>query len=746
MQSLIMTGVFILGGIIGIYLLIFKILGLRYISSDEVGIVEKWWSKEDNGGEFMPLNNGAGFQPDLLSAGLHFKPGWMYKVHVKKMVTIAPGEIGYVFARSGKPLNEGQINGSIVECNEFQDARMFLENGGQKGPQRGILRPGTYSINLAQFVVITKDELHLIKIGDDNDSALVEEIKQRLLMENGFEPLVINDESKMAVVTTNEGDTLPQGETIAPIVGADSKNPETYHNNFQSPEIFLKAGGYRGKQHQVITEGTYFINRLFASIEIQNKTKIPMGFVGVVNSFVGKEGQDTSGKDYSHGELVERGCKGIWNTTLQPGKHSFNNDAGHIELVPTTNFILKWVSRETGEYNFDKGLSEITLITKDAFKPILPLSVVIHIDYRKAPKVILRFGDIKKLVEQTLDPMVSAYFKNVAQQKTLIELIQSRSEIQTKAKEEMKAKFDEFNIDLEDVLIGTPSPQPGDKDMEQILDQLTKRQVAREQIATYESEMEASKKEKELKEVQAKALQQSALTESAIKIEIADNEGKAEAKKAEQESKKMKIISEAEKIRKQNKIDADTYEIKQKAEANKEKADADAYALITMAKAEAEKINEISKAEAGKIKEIGKAEADALKAKVSAYGNPKLQVTETIAKEIAQSIGNSGQPLVPNNYINMGQGSNGIPNAMDMASILLADRLCGNGLFDTADKDVINTPTVELTDDVVKSKSVTTTNVDNVDTESAETIETETTTGVNVVEFDNTTNITNEDN
>ena len=26
-----------------------------------------------------------------------------------------------------------------------------------------------------------------------------------------------------------------------------------------------------------------------------------------------------------------------------------------------------------------------------------------------------RFGDIKKLVEQTLDPMVAAYFKNVGQ-------------------------------------------------------------------------------------------------------------------------------------------------------------------------------------------------------------------------------------------------------------------------------------------------------------------------------------------
>ncbi len=53
-----------------------------------------------------------------------------------------------------------------------------------------------------------------------------------------------------------------------------------------------------------------------------------------------------------------------------------------------------------------------------------------HIDYRKAPLVIQRFGDIKKLVEQTLDPMVSAYFKNVGQTRTLIQLLQDRSAIQ----------------------------------------------------------------------------------------------------------------------------------------------------------------------------------------------------------------------------------------------------------------------------------------------------------------------------
>ena len=37
----------------------------------------------------------------------------------------------------------------------FEDVAAFLNNGGQSGPQRNILREGTYAINLAQFVVFT---------------------------------------------------------------------------------------------------------------------------------------------------------------------------------------------------------------------------------------------------------------------------------------------------------------------------------------------------------------------------------------------------------------------------------------------------------------------------------------------------------------------------------------------------------------------------------------------------------------
>ncbi|MEZ4684247.1 MAG: hypothetical protein R2932_59550 [Caldilineaceae bacterium] len=58
----------------------------------------------------------------------------------------------------------------------------------------------------------------------------------------------------------HDGPSLAQGEIIAPPVGDDATKPETYHNNFQDADRFLAAGGRRGRQLQVLVEGTYTIN------------------------------------------------------------------------------------------------------------------------------------------------------------------------------------------------------------------------------------------------------------------------------------------------------------------------------------------------------------------------------------------------------------------------------------------------------------------------------------------------------
>ncbi|MDF2888191.1 MAG: band 7 protein [Lacrimispora sp.] len=618
-EWLMIAGIFV-GIIVLIYLFIFQILGLRVINSNEVAVVEKWWSlKGSLKDSIIALNGEAGYAPGLLRGGIHFKSVLMYKIHKYPLITIPQGQIAYLFARDGAPLSPVQTLGRIVpEANNFQDVSGFLKNGGQRGPQRGILREGTYAINLAQFIVITPNAIRSISSNFKQERNELVSMQKTLAEREGFSPVVImgqggsESSDMMGIVTVHDGTSIQQGEIIAPNVGEE-------HASFQDPEKFLELGGRRGKQIQILTDGTYYINRLFATVEYRPKTVVPIGFVGVVVSFFGSEGVDTSGENYKHGELVSVGSKGVLEKPLMPGKYAFNTDAGKVVLVPTTNIILKWNKTETGDHKYDENLTEVDIITKDAFEPSLPLSVVMHIDYKQAPWVIQRFGDIGMLVNQSLDPLVSAYFKDVAQTKTLIELIQERSAIRERAVYEMKEKFEKYNLQLEEVLIGTPKTAVTDTQIENILMQLRERQIAEEKKVTYQKQQSAAESEKSLREAQAIAEQQSFLTKSKIQIEIEGNNGAALASRAEQESNQ----------------------------------------IIALARANASKIKLEGEAEASKESNVGLAKAQAIEAQVKAYGGAEFRVIQEVTDKLADAIKNTTVDIVPKTVVQMGSGDNG---------------------------------------------------------------------------------------
>jgi uncharacterized membrane protein YqiK len=604
----------------------------RYIPNSQVGIVEKLWSAKGSiTSGFIALNGEAGFQPEILRGGIHMFMPFTYRIHMSDLVTVGQGKIAYVFARDGQPLAPSQALASneTDDISDFQNARRFLVHGGQKGPQRKILREGTYAINTTQFAIVTDERVygHALSI---QEQQVLDGMAQTIADRNGFAPVMLAvGGDGVGVVTVHDGPSLPSGEIIAPEVGADLTHPETFHNNFQEPENFLKAGGYRGRQLQVVTEGTWYINRLFATVDEVPKTVIPVGTVGVVVFYTGPKTDDVSGEQYRHGELVANGSRGVWQEPLLPGKYAFNTFAGKVEVIPTVNFILKWVRGESGAMKLDENLSEISLITKDAFEPTLPLSVVMHIDYKKAPMIIQRFGDVKKLVEQTLDPMVSAYFKNVGQKMTLIELLQNRAAIQEESSNEMKAKFASYSLELQEVLIGTPRASTGDQTIENILIQLRSRQVAREQIETYQEQEKAAVQERTLNEAKATAAAQLALTQSSIQIRVHENEGAAALARAHKDAETVKVT----------------------------------------AAAAGERARLEGQGEADKVLAIGTANAQATKLSVDAYGGPEYRLAEQNFAKFAEALTRISQPIVPQFLMSGGaqSESNGaglIPTAM----------------------------------------------------------------------------------
>lgn len=645
-----LSGLAILAVALGLLVVLVLLSGIRYIPNDRVGVVEKRWSlKGSVKSGFIALEGEAGYQPNLLRGGMHYLLPLQYRVHKTPLVTIPQGKIGYVFARDGHALSPTQTLAAASPCSQFQDVRQFIANGGQRGPQRQILREGTYAINLAQFLVVTEGKLFYLTLSREEDGVF-RQMAQTIAERGGFTPVIIKGADDMiGVVTVHDGRSLAQGQIIAPVVGEDPSDPRTYHNNFQDPEAFLAAGGSRGRQLQVLCEGTYNINRLFATIEMIPKTVVEVGNVGVVVSYTGLDGSDISGSEYKHGELVKKGERGVWSEPLLPGKYAFNTYAGKVINVPTTNFILKWTKGEIGSHRFDENLSEVSLITKDAFEPSLPLSVVVHIDYRKAPLVVQRFGDVKRLVEQTLDPMVAAYFKNIGQTRTLIQLIQERSMIQAISSEEMKARFTHYNLELEEVLIGTPAASQGDKHIATILEQLRSRQIAEEQVETYARQEKASAKERELREAMARADRQKQLTESEIAITIEANQGRAAYERSVQAAAQMRTMAEAQ-----------------------------AMEMRTLGESEAAKVRMMGEAQADKAARVGIAEAVAIEEQVRAYGGPRYQVTQNVMKNFTDAVAQAKVDVVPKIVMGGGsQGGNGANGSVmeTLLAMLLSDKL-----------------------------------------------------------------------
>ncbi|WP_426422256.1 SPFH domain-containing protein [Bradyrhizobium genosp. A] len=604
----------------------------RYIPNNQVGIVEKLWSTTGSIDEgFIALNGEAGYEPEVLRGGLHVFFPFMYRIHKSDLVTVGQGKIAYVFARDGAPLQPSQVLGAndTEDRADFQDVRRFLLGGGQKGPQRKILREGTYAINTTQFAIITDERVYGHALSGQERSVL-DAMQLTIAERRGFTPVVLAaDHDLVGIVTVHDGPSLPSGEIIAPEVGTDLRDGDIFHNNFQEPEKFLAAGGYRGRQLQVIVEGTWYINRLFATVEAVPKTVIPVGNVGVVIFYTGPHSDDVSGEQYRHGELVLNGSRGVWKDPLLSGKYAFNTYAGKIEIIPTVNFILKWVRGEVGAMKLDENLSEISLITRDAFEPTLPLSVVMHIDYKKAPMIIQRFGDVKKLVEQTLDPMVSAFFKNIAQKMTLIELLQNRASIQEESAAQMKAKFESYSLDLQEVLIGTPRAASGDHTIENILIQLRSRQIAREQIETYQEQEKAAVQERTLNEAKATAAAQTALTQSLIQIKVNENEGAAAFARAQKDAETRKVTAAA--VGEQSRLEG--------------------------------------QGEADRVLAVGTANAQSTKLSVDAYGGPEFRLAEQNFAKFAEALTKINQPLVPQFLMSGAQGpeSNNaglIPTAM----------------------------------------------------------------------------------
>jgi uncharacterized membrane protein YqiK len=569
------------------------LFGMVIIPEDKIGIVTKKFvlfgpNKTLPDGRIIALNGESGIQSDPLAPGLYWGYWiWQYEIIAIDFTGIPQGKIGLVVARDGSELPMGNILAKKIECDNFQDARAFLNSGGQKGKQVSYLNTGVYRINTSLFVVGVVDITQI-------------------------------EEGQVGIVTALDGKPLPPNQ----IAGLGIQG----HNNFQDFDSFLKNEGNRGLQPQVILAGSYTLNPWAVTVEKVPMTAIPIGHVGVVISYIGNDGKDTTGSDFKHGNIVSKGEKGVWSTPLDPGKYPINTHVMKVELVPTTNLVLNWANARNESHQLDKNLSTITVRSKDGFPYNLDVSQIIHIPSGEAPKVIARFGSMQNLVSQVLEPTIGNYFRNSAQSSDVISFLSTRQERQTAAKNRIAEVLEEYNVHAVDTLIGDIIPPA------ELMKTLTDRKIAQEEQETFNVQQKAQEQKQKLASAKALADMQPQIVEAEQSVMIADRRAQTKVKEANGEAESMKLKAKAQ------------------AEAKK-----------TIADAEATQIELTGKAEASKIEAIGNANAESYKKQVDAMGRENFSNFK-----IMEAIGEKGVKIIPEILISGGENGGPITGLLGM--------------------------------------------------------------------------------
>lgn len=524
--------------VVGVLVLL-GLSGFVYIRENEVGVVIKRYGKPLPDGRIVALNGEAGYQADSLAPGWHFTYWfWQYKVEKVPVVQIDQGQIALLVAEDGDQLPNSQILGSEVDCDDFQNARKFLTNGGQKGRQLGLLKTGIYRINTALFTVITVDNCK--NYGLEAEDLMV----------------VTVPTGHVGVVTTQDGKALPKGR----IAGSSDLRS---HDSFQDAQKFLKTTGTKGLQEEVLLAGSYNLNPWFVMVETEKMMEIPIAHVGVVISSSGETEEDISGEDFNHGNLVKVGDRGIWNDPILPGQHALNPKIHKVELVPTSNVVLNWADEETASHDLDKNLSSIKVRAKDGFSFSLDVSQIIHVAAKDASKVISRVGTMNNLVEHVLQPIIGNYFRNAAQNSEILDFINTRSDKQKQASEHIRTALEEYNVVGVDTLIGDLVPP------EELMKTLTDRKVAKEQQSTLDIQQQTEKRRQEFLKEKSLAEQQERIVQAQQAVTVAESKALEDAKRAEGEGKALtlKAKAEAESISVKAKAEAEAIEMKGKATA-----------------------------------------------------------------------------------------------------------------------------------------------------------------------------------
>ncbi|HWT00384.1 MAG TPA: SPFH domain-containing protein [Pyrinomonadaceae bacterium] len=317
------------------------------------------------------------------------KPG-LFNVRLFDATIISENQIGLVEALDGAPLDPRDYVATPVEGHDnFQDCNEFINRGGQRGPQKDILLPGTYYINPLVFKVILETAKEIAP-------------------------------GEVAVIVSNIG--KDPGEEIRRQMAAKVRER------------------MEREEQEHVEQAAARLDKL--SDESRNVTEIQEDLMS------GDPADRRLDEGAHEAYVVPEGYRGIQETVVGPGRYYVNTLAISPIVIPTTNQTVEWTA---GEVN--QSFNPFEVISKDGFTMQLEVRVVFRVKPEDAPFMVAKIGSIDKLIQNVMHPLIDSIFRNQASESSAMAYLQNRHEEQERAEARVRAHLLKYHVDVVNVLI-----------------------------------------------------------------------------------------------------------------------------------------------------------------------------------------------------------------------------------------------------------------------------------------------------
>jgi uncharacterized membrane protein YqiK len=315
----------------------------------------------------------------------------LFSIQLFDATVINENQVGLVEALDGGQLNPRDYVAVPVEGhNNFQNGHEFIQRGGQRGPQKDLLLPGTYYINPLLFKVIPEKagevkpgEVAVIvsNVGKDPTEdirrAMAKKVREKLEREEK-EQLAIAAAHLDTLDGQDGDDILKLEEELRLGDPADNRLDEGAH------EAYVVPDGYRGIQEMVVGPGRYYVNTLAVT---------PV-------------------------------------------------------IIPTTNQTVEWTTEQIAN-----TFNPFEVISKDGFTMQLEVRVVFRVKPEDAPFMVAKIGSIDRLIQNVMHPLIDSIFRNQASESSAMAYLQNRHEEQERAEARVRVHLLKYHVDVVNVLI-----------------------------------------------------------------------------------------------------------------------------------------------------------------------------------------------------------------------------------------------------------------------------------------------------